>query len=68
MYDKHPCNICKHEDKCWDIDCPLKERYNHVLVCQQYGCFLNYEGCCKIGAYDHCGARMTADGKEPVME
>ena len=68
MREEHPCNICKHGGKCFEIDCPLRERYNHVFACKQYDCFLNYEGTCKIGAYDRCGSRMTADGTEPEEE
>lgn len=68
MYDEHPCNICRHADKCFEISCPLRDRYNHVYVCQQYDCFLNYEGSCKIGFYDKCGSRMTADGTDPEEE
>ena len=68
MYDEHPCNICNHGDKCFEIRCPLESRYNAINTCQQYDCFLNYEGVCKIGAYDKCGSRMTADGTEPEVE
>ena len=67
MYDKHPCDICKHGDKCIDIDCPLDRVFHKVLTCQQYDCFLNYEGSCQINAYDDCGSRMTADGTEPEV-
>jgi hypothetical protein len=41
--------------------------YHKVLTCQQYDCFLNYEGSCQINAYDDCGSRMTADGTEPEV-
>ena len=68
MHDEHPCNLCKHGDKCFEIGCPLQDRYNHVYECTQYDCFLNYEGACKIGVYDKCGSRMTADGTEPEEE
>jgi hypothetical protein len=68
MYDEHPCNICQHSDKCFEIGCPLENGYNLVNVCQQYDCFLNYEGSCKISVYDKCGSRMTADGTVPEEE
>ena len=68
MYNEHPCNVCRHGDKCFEIRCSLRQRYNQVTTCQQYDCFLNYEGACKIGAYDKCGSRMTADGTEPEIE
>lgn len=68
MYDRHPCDICGYKDKCFDIRCNLHQIYNRVNVCQQYDCFLNYEGSCKISVYDKCGARMTADGTIPEEE
>lgn len=68
MNTSHPCDLCNHGDKCFEIGCLLEQMYNLVNVCQQYDCFLNYEGSCKIGFYDKCGARMTADGTEPEVD
>lgn len=68
MNEEHPCNICKYGEKCFEIGCPLEARYNAVYYCEQYDCFLNYEGACKIEVYDKCGSRMTADGTEPEVE
>ena len=68
MDDKHPCDLCHHGDKCTEIGCKLNTIYHKILECQQYDCFLNYEGTCKICAYDDCGSRMTADGTVPEVD
>ena len=68
MREENPCDICKYQDKCWEIGCPLKSRYNKVCECEQYECFLNHESMCAIGIYDNCGSRMTADGTVPEEE
>ena len=65
MYEEHPCNICGFRDKCHDMECPLDQICNKINCCQQYDCFLNYEGSCKISIYDDCGSRKTADGETP---
>ncbi len=63
LNSEHPCNICNHKDECFEIECPLDNRYNEIFVCQQYDCMLNREGSCLINIYDDCGSRKTADGE-----
>ena len=52
MKQEHPCNLCSHHKWCFEIDCKFYG-YNTACSCQQYDCFLNYEGMCKVQAYDN---------------
>ena len=50
---RNPCDLCKKD--CFGEECALNvhaREYN----CTQLQCFLNYDGSCMIGLYEHCGA------------
>ena len=61
LEDEHPCNICRNRDQCFEVGCVLNRTYNEVYQCEVFGCFLNYEGDCKIKIFDDCGCRKAYD-------
>ena len=61
--EEHPCDICKHNNECAEIGCPLMIFSHEKLECHQYNCFLNHDGMCPLVAYDECGSRKTADNE-----
>lgn len=51
MKDRNPCDLCNK--KCEDCALDVYTRNNY---CEQYDCFINYEGSCLLSLYENCGA------------
>ena len=49
---RNPCDVCDSEE-CWF--CALYSKPEEYQCCNR-DCFLNFEGDCKIGIFDSCGA------------
>lgn len=63
MNRENPCNICKNQERCSEVDCILHRIWNECFYCKQYNCFLNHEGDCALSLYDDCGSRKGEENE-----